>query len=135
MLSSANFLFYRNASPLPLAPLTVAGFLAVVLLALAILSAYRLAGLLGFCCLVFVSLGFSLSMCAGSLVSGFLFYLIRSAFAAASPQPFTLAHCFKTLGSDVLAACWLVGLLLLGFRFTSFLYCNVWWLAGFWMLL
>ena len=49
--------------------------------------------------------------------------VIRLAFAVASPQPLTLAHCFKTLGSDRfggLLGCWVVGCWFLNFSADMF---------------
>ena len=57
-----------KASPLRLAPLTAAGFLAASLFALQ--YSHRLDGLFGFCSLVVVLLYVSPGMCAGSLASG-----------------------------------------------------------------
>ena len=88
----------------------------------------RLGGLMA--CFAFVvcfSL-YSLFLLPRALVRWFLsvsFYAICLAIAAASPQPFTPTHCFKTLGSDWLGGllgCWVlvVGLL---FRDISLLSC------------
>ena len=61
-------LLYHKASPMPPAPLAVAGFLVAGLVAW--YSSDWLAGLLGFGCLVLILLVLSVGMCVGLLVSG-----------------------------------------------------------------
>ena len=92
---------------LPPSPLAAARFLGAGLVS----SQYsdRLAGLLVFCCLVFVWLVLSVGICAGLLVSRCHFPCHFLVFAAASLQPSAIAHCFKALGSHRfggLLGCW-----------------------------
>ena len=105
-------------------PLAVAGFLVVALLALAIFwSAWLLAGSLDFC----LVLGFRITRFLSKYVLApwFLhvsFYVMCSAFVAASPQPLTLVHCFKTLGPDRYGGLLGRWVWLFGFCVAKFLY-------------
>ena len=93
-----RFRKYLKASPLPPAPLAVAGFMVAGLAAWQYSD--RLAGLLE-CAVWFLFCEYSLLECL--LARWFLDVSSQAtflAFAAASPQPLPLEHCFKALGSD-----------------------------------
>ena len=101
-----------DASPLPLAPFAFqfAWLLAWRLDNIRIgFVACWLVGLLRFCGLVFGSPGLSVGMSVGSLVSGGYAHIFFEAFAAASVQLMTIAHCLKI--GRLWSLCWLVGLL------------------------
>ena len=63
-------------------------------------SAWILAGLLGFCCSVFVLLVLSNAMCASSWMLVSMSVFLALVVASLSPQLLTIALCFKTLSYD-----------------------------------
>ena len=81
---------YPKLPPLPPTPLAVVSLLVTDLVACRYFD--RLDDLLGFCCLVFVSLLLSVGVCVGSLVSQLL------SFAVASLQPSVIAQWFEAFG-------------------------------------
>ena len=126
---------YLKASPLRPAPLAVAGFLVVD--SVVWLYFDRLSGLLAWWFFVVWCLFCQPSLLQCVLARQFLdvsFHTIYLALAAASLQPVTFAHCFKTIGStrsDGLLGCWVFVVWSL---LVIFLCWNVCWLAGFWVL-
>ena len=80
-------------------------------------SAWILAGLLGFCCSVFVLLVLSNAMCASFWMLVSMSVFLALVVASLSPQLLTIALCFKTLSYDrfdgLLRCCFLLSVFLL----------------------